>query len=241
MLGVADVPLVGRSESRPWRRRVRYSRRGTLRLMAELEPGTVADWVGGIGSVSAAAIALIVLLWELIRATVRRRADRERDRREQASRVTWWTEAARSTMNNVAREFVDGAEYWTDYNAADRARIVIQNNSADTLYETTLLLPDRFGIAEMDEHGTPSGNQPSDYLLRQIGVLPPGSSYVDIPIPIPPSHTQEFRTRNYAAFNRYVEWIEFRDRNNVIWRRHGDGRLEEMPDREPVTEVLYAY
>jgi hypothetical protein len=40
--------------------------------------------------------------------------------------------------------------------------------------------------------------------------------------------------------NRYVEWVEFRDRHSVLWRRFGDGRLAKQPDRPANTTTAYS-
>jgi hypothetical protein len=149
--------------------------------------------LGSLGSLMAGVTAVVVLIWQFWRA-------RKADLRDQASRITWWLEKVpdNDTREGV-REFADVAVDWEDSNFA---AIFIRNASEDCICECSLQLPKFF-----DHDNAPE--PPKKW--RQIGVLPPGHSQFHIPVTFQPTPTKELRTKADLAFNKHVEWVEFRE------------------------------
>jgi len=112
-----------------------------------------------------------------------------------------------------------------------RERVIKKSVIMKSVTRRALKLPEFF------DHG--DAPEPPK-LWRQMGVLPPGTTQFRIPVPPQSTTTWMLRTKADLAFNKHVEWVEFRDRINIIWRRLGDGRLEKQPDRPPNTETAYS-
>ena len=187
------------------------------------------NWISGIGSLMAGATAVVVLIWQFWRARKGDQEKRDREERDQAGRITWWLEdVPDGDTREGVRDFADAAP---DYPELKYAAIFIRNGSEDCIYECSLKLPEFF------DHG--DAPEPPK-LWRQMGVLPPGTTQFRIPVPPQSTTTWMLRTKADLAFNKHVEWVEFRDRINIIWRRLGDGRLEKQPDRPPNTETAYS-
>jgi len=176
--------------------------------------------LGALGSLMAGITAVVVLVWNFWRV-------RKADLRDQASRITWWLEKDNDTREGV-REFADAA---VDDSGFKYVRIFIRNGSEDCIYECSLKLPKFLNYDEMPR-------LPEDW--RQIGVLPPGPSQFRIQVTSQPTPTQELRTKADLFFNKHVEWVRFRDRNDTLWKRYGDGRLEKQPYQKPYTETEYS-
>lgn len=183
------------------------------------------------------AVAVLILAGR--RDAARDAAERTRDERDQAEKLTWWTDVAGTTTDEPTRQFTNadversfGAHKEMRGMSNTMARIVILNGSADCLYLASVRRSDVSGyLAYRDDD-----EDPDPFIDLQVGVLPPGPSYFEVPIPIPPTPTAGFRRANYAAFNQYVDWVEFRDRKGADWRRYEDGRLERAPlGYQPVT------
>lgn len=199
--------------------------------------GSLADWVGGVGSAAAAATAVGVLLHERGLRKKQEAAEHQREQQSQASKVTWWLEKPDTSPDaGVPRPFVDGAEQWTDYGQHHLERLFILNSSGDCLYEVTVQLPDAFW--DDREDGLPLNFTP--HLVRQVGTLPPGGHMFEIPVASPMTPTQGDRRKAATAFNQHVRWVEFRDRNDILWRRLGDGSLEEQPQRPAETNSFHS-
>jgi hypothetical protein len=172
-------------------------------------------------------VAAIVLIMQRLQAS-------RQELREQASRITWWLDAVPDEdKREGVRRFADGAEFFIgDYGDLRRAALFICNDSGNCVYEASLKLSDLFARQV--------GEKFRQILWRQLGVILPGTAEYRVPVPFDPTPTASARSRSDIPFNLLVDWVEFRDRNNKLWRRFGDGRLEQQADRRAVTEAMRA-
>lgn len=198
---------------------------------------SVPEWIGGIGSMLAAVTAVAILISEVYRSRSIADAQREQTKRAQAGLVTWWTDNV-GPPEAVPREYADAAEapsesrpisYWDDL---PTSRLFIRNGSEDCIYEVSLQLPAGF-------HPSPEHFRDTPLLWRQVGVLPPGTSEFSVPKSFRGTPTEIARAWHEDRFNLLVDWVEFRDRNGSLWRRFGDGHLEEQPPRAASQGATY--
>jgi hypothetical protein len=161
-----------------------------------------------------------------------------RQERAQAMQVSWWIDRVewwdptKDDTNESVRPFVDAGP---DFSAGGfhpdmyiPVPLVILNSSGDCLYHVEVKLPDYY---------CPEAPR------RQAGVLPPGRSRFMVLGDIGylyASPTQGTRRQGDAAWNRMVEYVEFRDRDDVIWRRDRNGGLQKQEWRPPEPGPLYA-
>jgi hypothetical protein len=188
----------------------------------------VAIWITAVGTLLTGLSALAVF-WQL------RQAHRS-EVLEQANRITWWLEPApKDDKGTRVRVFADAASFQGgDYPNLPHAALFILNGSDNCVYEGSLQLPESFD---------PGDGKEERFIWRQIGVIPPGPPAefrVPISVSAHSSPTASLRRKADLPFNRHVEWVEFRDRNNKVWRRFGDGTLKPQPDRPPETETAYS-
>jgi hypothetical protein len=211
-----------------------------LRVIVSTHSSTadqIISWISGLGSLMAGVGALAVLLWQLTRAHTGDQKKRAQEERDQASHITWWLEVIpKGEEVPAVRDFADSGGEWfgADYPRLPHAAILIRNGSEDCVYEGSLQLPSWF------DPGPEWDTALKPIIWRQLGVLPPGTVRYHIPTSYMHTPTQSARRKSDLAFNRHVEWVEFRDRKDVIWRRFWDGRLERQPDRPPNTETAHA-
>jgi hypothetical protein len=52
--------------------------------------------------------------------------------------------------------------------------------------------------------------------------------------------TSKERRSASVSLNSYIEWVEFRDSDGVLWRRLGDGQLIKQPSRPIRYDTAYA-
>lgn len=186
-------------------------------------PPIWAAIVSAIAAVVSAVVASAVLVRQ-------NRRDARSQLRAQAIRLTWWT--LESSEGLVLRPYADAGPSWPDpHGLLSQAVIAIRNASDDCLYELTLSLVDRYFV---------ESKEPDWISVRQKGVLPPGTIYCHLPFPAGPTPTSDMRRSTVLPYNLLVEHVRFRDRNNRVWKRFFDGRLEQQPNADPVTEPLYS-
>lgn len=208
----------------------------------------VANWVIALGTVSTSCFALRTLRndGKKLRAEQLAELEKKRERRLRAERdhaecVTWWTDVAGAMANLPVRPFADAADI--EYDPEYCTRIVLSNNSHDCLYEVSLQLPEPWGPVWLTRGDFVDDDEAQEYFKkyrwRQVGVLPPGLTCFVVPVPTEMSPTQASQHAADPAMNRYVAWVEFRDRHSVLWRRFGDGRLVKQADRPVNTTTAY--
>jgi heme exporter protein D len=188
----------------------------------------IVNAAGGIGSLVSGLTAAVLLVMQR-RTITREHAQRNREERQrQAIGVTWLTERrAAPDENSELRPFADAAHDAPGY--VQNVILAVHNASDNCIYDCTVQ------TAPFDE--------PENAHLRhrQIGVLPPGVTRFKVPVPaVDRTPTMAARHRVDISYNVLVEWLEFRDVSQVVWRRYGDGRLESQPSRPRDTTTAHS-
>lgn len=177
--------------------------------------GSSDFWSGTGGSlVGAGGAALAAVGAAFLAAYLAGRAERGRERRRQASMMTWWVTRAADQRDltprryPASREDNDGGQH-----SEDLAEILlhIANGSANALYAC---------VVRVD------GARAEHRVTHWVGTVPPGEHVFRGDRMLIPSSSTESRSIAGLANNEPYSYVEFADSNRAVWRRFADGRLE---------------
>lgn len=153
--------------------------------------------------------------------------DAERRQREQATKITWWTRrpGIGETVDRTAYGGRPDDERNPDDEVFEDVDLHILNASDSAIYAC---------VVRAAQHR----NQVTG--TRWAGIVPPGKQIYAERIFCGDSPTGASRAAAAISAGGAVEYVEFADSNQHIWRRFMDGRLVEV-DKSPEVSDQYCW
>lgn len=192
--------------------------------IARFNWGTVPDWISGLGGLAVVAITLVVLFRERREKLMLRAADSTREaaavdasRRYEASRVTWWIANVAVSVEEPQLTPVSFYGPPSISTEGPHRTVAISNANVGCLYRARVRL---------------AGGWPDDQSDRMeygLGVIPPGLSYLALPVVETGSPTGHMRQMAAFAFNEgAIEWLDFADSRGQPWRVWPNGTTDPL-------------
>jgi hypothetical protein len=189
--------------------------------------GTISEAVAGVGTLIAVGVSMHVASRAHRLAVAVRRAEEEKNRREDAHKLSWWV---REILDNHelprdALPFLDDAHELTYASGPEGP----EHSDGRWIAVCVILIKNNGDAALSDATLKPASNA-LNTRLRPIGLVPPGETLRAIRVLYSPTPYSLGHLLAAQGGNPGVSWIEYRDVSGRYWRRLADGTLEERSD-----------